>query len=183
MLCPYAIQRRTQSSKFEHCKRKGALTRLDEKLRRDVSKLFFCAVFKIWKQNLPLKCAISDVFLPNFTRCLPIAYTPNRQVCSRYWTWNYFSIKYSKFAVECDWNSKNSQNVQDLGFLGKQMGILKKKTFFFKINEGGKFAVQCLSNGIISWKCLFRFTYEVFLGRNQKFLKLGKVRKLESWKS
>ena len=25
-----------------------------------------------------------------FTRCLPIAYTPHRQVCSRYWTWKFF---------------------------------------------------------------------------------------------
>ena len=28
--------------------------------------LLFFAIFKIWKQNLPLKRAISDVFLPDF---------------------------------------------------------------------------------------------------------------------
>ena len=39
------------------------------------------ALSKIWKQNL-LKCAISDVFFK--TRCLPNAFTPHRQVCSRY---------------------------------------------------------------------------------------------------
>ena len=55
------------------------------------ASLLFCAIFlRIWKQNLPLKWAISDVF---FTRCFPIAFTPHRQVCSRYWTWNYFMTK------------------------------------------------------------------------------------------
>ena len=48
--------------------------------------LLFCAIFEIRKQNFPLKRAISDVFY----RCLPIAFTPHQQVCSRYWTWNYF---------------------------------------------------------------------------------------------
>ena len=28
--------------------------------------------------------------------------------------------KYNKFAVECDWNSKISQNVQNLGFFVKK---------------------------------------------------------------
>ena len=28
-----------------------------------------------------------------FTRCLLIAFTPHRQVCSRYWTWNHFFTK------------------------------------------------------------------------------------------
>ena len=33
-------------------------------------------------------------------------------------TLNFFKIaKGVKFAVECNWNSKNSQNVQNLGFL------------------------------------------------------------------
>ena len=49
-----------------------------------------------------------------------------------------------KLAVECDSNSKNSQNVLSWVFLEKQMG------FFFEIDIGGKFAVECVSNGIIS---------------------------------
>ena len=82
-----------------------------------VPSLLFCAIFlRIWKQNLLLKWAISDVF---FTRCLPIAFTPTPAVCSRYWMKNFFSLNCSKFAVECDWKSKISKNVQKLGFFFK----------------------------------------------------------------
>ena len=50
----------------------------------------------------------------------------------------------SKFAVECDWNSKISQNVPILGlFLQKNMKV-------FEIPKSGKFTVECVSNGIIS---------------------------------
>ena len=107
-----------------------------------VPSLLFCAIFlRIWKQNLPLKWAISDVFL---TQCLPIAFTPTSAVCSRYWMWKFFSLNCSKFAVESDWNSMISQNVPNLGFFEKK--ILN----FFKIDKGGKFAVECVSNGIVS---------------------------------
>ena len=33
----------------------------------------------------------------------------------------------SKFAVECDWNSKISQNVQNLGFFKKNTWVIRKK--------------------------------------------------------
>ena len=41
--------------------------------------------------------------------------------------------------------SKISQNVQNLEFFKKI-----DETFFFKIDKGGKFAVECVSKGIIS---------------------------------
>ncbi len=42
---------------------------------------------------------------------------------------NFFKIVYgSKFAVECDWKSKNSQNVQNLDFLKKLDGLSEKKS-------------------------------------------------------
>ena len=45
----------------------------------------------------------------------------------------FFKIaKGSKIAVKCDWNSKISQNVQNLGFLKKQMGFSKKNNEFFQ---------------------------------------------------
>ena len=37
---------------------------------------------------------------------------------------------YSKFAVECDWNSKFSQNVQNLLFSKKNDAIFGEKGFF-----------------------------------------------------
>ena len=38
----------------------------------------------------------------------------------------------SKFAVECDWNSRNSQNVQNLGFFEKIDGFFEKNLIFFQ---------------------------------------------------
>ena len=51
--------------------------------------------------------------------------------------------------------------------------------FLFKIDKGGKFSEECVSNGIIPLKCLFLPTHEVFLAKNQKILKVGKVRKYD----
>ena len=48
--------------------------------------------------------------------------------------------------------------------------------FFFEIDKGGKFAVEYVSNGIISLKCLIRPTYEVFgQKKNRKFWKLEEL--------
>ena len=47
-----------------------------------------------------------------FSRCLPIAFTPHRQVCSRFCTWKLFWPNCSKFGVECVSNGKiSSKNV------------------------------------------------------------------------
>ena len=85
----------------------------------------------------------------------------------------------SKLAVECDWNSKNSQNVQNLGFFWKNGWVFWKKTWIFlKIDKGGKFAVEWVTNGIISEKCLVRPTYEVFWQKIRTFWKLEKLEKM-----
>ena len=44
----------------------------------------------------------------------------------------FFNNKESKFAVECDWNSKISQNVQNSGFIEKVDGFSEKKNNFGK---------------------------------------------------
>ena len=63
----------------------------------------------------------------------------------------FFSLNYSEFAVECDWNSKNSQNVQNLFFFGKIDGSFRKKPLnFSKIAACDKFFLECVSNGIFS---------------------------------
>ena len=43
----------------------------------------------------------------------------------------FVSLKGSKFSVESDWNNKNSQNVQSLGFFGKIHVFFSKKSWFF----------------------------------------------------
>ena len=63
--------------------------------------------------------------------------------------WQKYSIfqkndKGSKFAVECDWNSKISQNVQVLIFSKKKTdSFSEKKTIFLKTVELRNFAVEC----------------------------------------
>ena len=85
-----------------------------------------------------------------FTRCLPIAFIAKR--CSfMFLTVKFFSLNCSKVAVECDWDSKNSQNVQNLGFFGKIDGFFRKKIWkIFKIATCGKFFLQCASNRVVS---------------------------------
>ena len=58
---------------------------------------------------------------------------------------NFLSSKYGKFAAEWDSNSTK------LGFFQEVDGFFRKKTWIlFKIGKGGKFAVECVSNDIIS---------------------------------
>ena len=40
--------------------------------------------------------------------------------------------KDSKFAVECNWNSEISQNVQNLGFFKKNRWVFRKNLEFFE---------------------------------------------------
>ena len=55
-----------------------------------------------------------------------------------------FSPNCSKFAVECDCNSKISQKVHNLGFFGKKVGLFEKKNKnFFSIANCGNFFVAC----------------------------------------
>ena len=91
-----------------------------------------------------------------------------------------FSPNCSKFVAECDWNSKSSQNVRKLGLFWKNRWVFRKKNLkFFKIPKSGKFAVECVSNGIISLKCHLRPNYEVFLAQSQKTLNVGKISKYD----
>ena len=111
----------------------------------------FCAMFlKIWRQNLPLRWPIYDVFLKTmFDNCIH-ASTLISAVCSRYWTWS-FSANWRKFAVERDWTSKISKSVQNWVLFEKVVWFFEKKNLiFFEIDKGGKLAVQCASNVIIS---------------------------------
>ena len=88
-------------------------------------------------------------FSPMFANCVHASigslFTSEREI--------FFSPNCSRFAVECDWNSKISQNVQNLFFFFEKRWVFRKKSLnFFKIAKSGKFAVECVSNGIISFK-------------------------------
>ena len=62
-----------------------------------------------------------------------------------------FSLQnYSKFAVECDWNSEISQKSKIWVFWKNDGFFWEKNLNSFKIVKAGKFAVECVSNDIIS---------------------------------
>ena len=68
-------------------------------------------------------------------------------------TFQFFhSAKFSKLAVKCNQKSEISQILANfVFFLKKRLVFLeKKKYFFFKIEKGGKFAVECVWIDIIS---------------------------------
>ena len=88
-----------------------------------------------------------------------------------FYDFEFFKIlNYSKFAVECDGNTKISQSLTflDYGWLFFQ------KNEFIKIATGGKIAAEYVSNDIISLKCFFSLNCEVFWRKIRKHLNLGK---------
>ena len=64
------------------------------------------------------------LFYPMFANCV-------HDVRSRFWTWIFFSPNRKKFAVECDWNSEISQNIQNLELFSKKRRVFRKWTWFF----------------------------------------------------
>ena len=68
-----------------------------------------------------------------FTRRLPIAFTLKTMLVHVSERENVFSLNYSKFALECDWNSKISQNLQNLGLFWKNRSVFRKNWFFSKL--------------------------------------------------
>ena len=88
-------------------------------------RCFFCAIFlRKWKQNLPLKCAISDVFLPDVCQLRSRHISKYVQATEReiiFWP------NCSKFDVECAWNSETPQNVRNLGLFWKNRWSFPKK--------------------------------------------------------
>ena len=68
----------------------------------------------------------------------------------------YFPPTCCEIAGESDWNNRISQNIQNLGFSEKKKSFSKKNLNFLKIAYGGKFAIECVSNGFL------RQSYETF---------------------
>ena len=65
---------------------------------------------------------IRRFFHPMFANCVHFCEREN------------FSLDCKKFAIECDWNSKNSQNVQNLGFFSGKIDVFfpEKKLGMFQ---------------------------------------------------
>ena len=51
--------------------------------------------------------------------------------------------------------------------------------FFFKIAKGGTLHIERVLIDIAPWKCLFHFTCEAFMAKNQNFFWIWKNRKYD----
>ena len=101
-----------------------------------LNKKFLCfAHIVILRHNENMEAKSSSqlrYFWRFFTRCLPIAFTPTSAILFTSEREITFSPNCSKFVVECDWNRKNSQNVQNFGFFAKKkIGFFEKKSWNF----------------------------------------------------
>ena len=85
------------------------------------------------------------------------------------------SRNYSNFAMECEWNSDFSQSVQNLRLLWKKLIVFFRKSgIFSKITKGSIFAVECVSNNIVSENWLLHLLCQVFPQKSVSF---------QSWKN
>ena len=96
----------------------------------------------------------SKIFLSNGCIFYPMFELALKTMLTRVSECEFFSLNCSKFALECNWSSKKSQNVQNLGFFAvfwKNRWVFSKKSLkIFKIAKSGKFFLECVSNGIIA---------------------------------
>ena len=58
-------------------------------------------------------------------------------------------------------------------------GVFEKKTWNFKVAKVGRFAAECVSNDIISEKCLFRPVYDIFQQDIREIFDVGKLIKFD----
>ena len=88
------------------------------------------------------------VFYPIFANWV----RTKNDVDSHFWMWKLFSLNCSKFAVECNWNSKNSQNIQNSGSFWKNRldGFFRKKSWNFSKSLIGQLFSRTHPNGIIA---------------------------------
>ena len=88
----------------------------------------------------------------------------------------FLSLNCSKFAAKCDWNEKNSRNVQNLGFLWKNECVLLKRNLeiFWKSLHVANFFWNA-SLILFFLENIFPPYFRVFLAKIRK--------KIQSWKS
>ena len=104
-------------------------------------------------------------FYPMFANCdhtkMMLVHVSEREIS--------FSLNCSKFAAECEWNSKNTQNVQNLDF------FWKKNLEIFQ----NRYMWQIFSRMRLKWyfflNMSFNLIFKVFWQKSQE--------KIYSWKS
>ena len=117
-----------------------------------------------------------------FTRCLPIAVTLN-DVGQNFFSFlnvKFFLTKCRKLAVEDDWNSKISQNVQSLFFWLNRWVFFRKTFNFIKIVNCGIFFCTMRIKWYYFLKMSFHLICKVLLDEIHKIFQVWKIRKYET---
>ena len=115
----------------------------------------------------------SKIFLSNGTFFLPDVCQLRSRHIGKFFT--FLNVKFfNQIVANLPYNATEKARFLKMlkiwVFFGKIYRFFEKNLVFFKIAKGGKFAVERVSNGIISQKFPFRPTYEVLLAK--------KIRKL-----
>ena len=143
-----------------------------------IDQLLFCAILlriwsKIFLSNGPF---LTFFFQPDVCQLRSRQHRQYVHVTEH----EFFSPNCSKFAVECDWNSMISQNVQNLGFFWKKnRWVFRKKLwiFFSKLIKVANL-LQNAYQMVLFRKNVFSALIVRFFGKN--FRKLWKLEKLEN---
>ena len=112
----------TQKSLFSSC------NLLSEKDWEVKNSCYFPPIFILGKKIHPLKAVHFQRLITNW-KCLNVHF---RQKW-RFWMWNFKSLNYSKFALECNWNSKVSRNERNIVCFGKIDKFSKKNLKFCEV--------------------------------------------------
>ena len=86
----------------------------------------FSTIFIIWEENHPLKANVFLLLLANWQCAMwkcPMFKKPDRD--------SFSTQNCSKFAVECNWDSKFSQNERNLGLFWKKKWVFLQKNLNF----------------------------------------------------
>ena len=91
---------------------------------------------------------------------------------------NFFSLKYSKFPVECEWNSEISQITTKFFFGGGRWLITKERIFSEKFGFFSKSLKLVNFRRLrIKWYYFLKMSFPYLNWGNQKILKFGKIKK------
>ena len=119
-----------KQKKFDNCPCQGSL--------------FWAIFFIICKETFPLK---QKVFYSMFANCV---HAPSA-VCSHFWTWSLFQQIVAILSQNATETVRFLKTFKTRVFLEKkQMAFSMKNSSFSKTTKGDKFAIECVSNEIMS---------------------------------
>ena len=102
--------------------------------------------------------------------------TSDNNLSGKFWPWKDLIIK-----IKQNCTSKNATETlefletEKMRFLAKKTdGFLRGTSNSFKIVKSAQYAVECVSNDIISWKRLFQLIYEVLRQKKSDFFLISK---------